>query len=168
MNDPLLVRGLERVRDLTSDRDRLGHRYRSPRDPAGQRFAFHKLQHQRADAAAFLDAVDRGDVRMLEGGEGLRLALEPRETVRVGRNGLRENLERDIALEPRVVRSIDLSHAARSQGGDDLVRPNADTRTERHQESTILHDGPRAATPAPTRSRVRRRLPCCRRRTTHQ
>src|SRR5688500_14171872 len=69
---------------------------------------------------------------MFERRKRLRFALEPRETFGIGGNGFRQELEGDIALEPRIARLVDLSHAAGSEQGDDLIRPDAETRTERH------------------------------------
>ena len=40
----------------------------------------------------------RGDVRMIERGEDLRFALEPREALRIGAK-LGQDLERDVAIE---------------------------------------------------------------------
>jgi len=73
-----------------------------------------------------------GDVRLLLDGAFDVPSPAKSQTFGVGCNGFRQKLERDIALEPRVARPVDLSHAARSKRGDDLVRPDAKTRTERH------------------------------------
>ena len=54
-------------------------------------------------------------------GDGLRLALEARERVRVLRQPLGQDLDRDRPAEPRVPRPVDLSHPARAQGRQDLV-----------------------------------------------
>ncbi|MBE3073715.1 MAG: hypothetical protein IMZ75_02035 [Actinobacteria bacterium] len=54
-----------------------------------------------------------------------RFALEPREGNRVRRQRLGQDLDRDVATEFRVPRPIDLAHAARADGGDDLIRPEA-------------------------------------------
>jgi len=40
----------------------------------------HQLHHQRTQVAGFLEAVNLRDVRMIEAGEHLRLAIEPGET----------------------------------------------------------------------------------------
>ena len=55
-------------------RTRFTDRHRSARDPIGQRLAVDELQHQAADAVSFLEAVNRSDVRMIERGQGARLA----------------------------------------------------------------------------------------------
>ena len=38
---------------------------------------------------------------------------------------LGQDLDRDRAIEPRVARLVDLAHAARAEGGEDLVRAEA-------------------------------------------
>jgi hypothetical protein len=60
---------------------------------------------------------------MVQRGGGTRLLLEPREAVAVVRDGFRENLERDLASQPRVLRPIDLPHPSRAERGEHLVRP---------------------------------------------
>ena len=45
----------------------------------------------------------------------------------------RQNLDRDVALELRVARAIDLAHAAGAEGGEDLVGPETSTGTEGHE-----------------------------------
>ena len=46
MDDALLVRGFERVRDLLRDRQRLVERDRAPRDPLREIVAFDQLHHE--------------------------------------------------------------------------------------------------------------------------
>ncbi len=79
VNDPLLVRGLERVGDLPRNGEGLVDRDRAGRDPFRQRLALHQLQDERSRAARFLEAVDVRDVRMVERRQDLRLALEARQ-----------------------------------------------------------------------------------------
>ena len=76
MDDAVLVRGLERLGDLARDRERLGERQRPARDARREVVALDELHHERADAARLLDAVDGGDVRVIERGEQLGLALK--------------------------------------------------------------------------------------------
>ena len=63
--------------------------------------------------SALLDAVDRGDVRVIQRGEHARFALEARQAIRDRpRTTSRQDLERDVAPQLRVARAIDLAHAA--------------------------------------------------------
>ena len=58
---------------------------------------------------------------MIERGEDLRLALEAGEAVGIGGEGRWQELEGDVAVEPRVARAVDLAHAAGADCRDDLV-----------------------------------------------
>ena len=63
---PLLVRGFERVRDLLRDRQRFVERNRAARDPLRQIVALDEFHHEGVHARRLLEAVDRGDVRMIQ------------------------------------------------------------------------------------------------------
>lgn len=78
------------------------------------------------------DVVDVTDVRVIQGGEGLGLALEPLLQFGIGRDVLRQNFDRDSAVEAGIVGLIDLAHAAGPQGGLDLIRAEAGTGGQSH------------------------------------
>ena len=54
-------------------------------------------------------------LRMVQRGEHPRLALEAREPIRIARQRARQDLDRDVAPELRVVRAVHLTHAARAE-----------------------------------------------------
>ena len=56
----------------------------------------------RAKDGRLLDAVDGGDVGVVEAGEYLRLPREPGEPIRILSKGVRKDLQRDLAVELRV------------------------------------------------------------------
>ena len=85
--------------------------------PLGEVLALDELHDEGADAARLLEAVDRGDVRVLELGEELRLALEAREALGVGGERLGQDLDRDLALQLRVGRAVDDSPIPPSPSG---------------------------------------------------
>ena len=60
---------------------------------------------------------------MVQGSEGVSLALETPEPVRIAREDFREDFDRDIAMQLRVARAIDLAHSAFAQLVEDAVRP---------------------------------------------
>ena len=62
---------------------------------------------------------------MRERGDGLRFALEARAAIRIAGNAGRQDLDRDVAIEPRVARAVDLAHAAGADRGDHLIRPES-------------------------------------------
>ena len=86
MDDPLLVRRFERLRDLLRDRQRLVEWNRAARDALGERRPLDQFHHERrAHRLLFSEAVDGRDVGMIQRGEDLRFALEPREALGVSR-----------------------------------------------------------------------------------
>ena len=76
---------------------------------------------------------DADDVRVGERGDGLRLALEPRAPVGVGGEGSRQDLDGDVALEPRVPGAIDLAHSAFADRREDFVGAQTGGGGERHR-----------------------------------
>ena len=68
----------------------------------GQILALDKLHDERADITRLLEPVDDRDVGVVQRGQGLGFALEPREAIRVGGERLGEDLDRDVAIEPGV------------------------------------------------------------------
>ena len=112
---PRLVCRLQRLGDLLRNRQRLIQRDRSLRDPVGEGRPFDQLQHQRPRPLGFLDAVDLGDVGVVEAGEDLRLPREPGEAVRISREGVGQDLQRDLAVELGLGGLPDLPHAAFAQ-----------------------------------------------------
>ena len=53
-----------------------------------------------------LDAVDLRDVRMIERGEHLGFASEPCQPLRIAREGVGEDLQRDDAIELGIARTV--------------------------------------------------------------
>jgi hypothetical protein len=106
MDDALLVRGLERLRDLARDRDRLVLRNRPLRDAIGQRRSFDQLEDQYRLAIELLETMDRGDVGMAERRDDLRFTREAGEAIGVDQM-IGKDLQRDVAPELRVAGAID-------------------------------------------------------------
>ena len=130
MNDPLFMRRFERLRDLLRDRQRLVDRDRPARNALRQVLALDELHHQRTDTVGFFETVDVRDVGMIQRREGLRFAREPREPFGVAREDIGQHLDRDVAIQLRIARAIDLAHAAGAQGGEDLIRAEAKAGVE--------------------------------------
>ncbi len=82
MDDALLMGSVQRLGDLLRDRQRFLDRQRTRFQLFGQRRAFHELQHEAKCGASAaierLESVDGADVGMVECGERLGLAAEPR------------------------------------------------------------------------------------------
>jgi len=123
VQDPLVVGGLEGLGDLGADAQRVGERERAFAEALCERRTGHELEDQEAGVAGFLQAVDGGDVGVVEGGQRLGLASEAGEAFRVGGEGSGEDLEGDVAAEPGVAGAVDLAHAAGAKEGDDVEGP---------------------------------------------
>jgi hypothetical protein len=124
MDDPFLVRRLERLGDLQRDLQRLADRDRAALQPLGQGLTFDQLHDQKVTAVRFLHAVERGDVWVIERGERLGFPLEPRDAIGVRRERVRQDLHCDRAPQFRVACTVDFAHPAYAQRRDDFVEPD--------------------------------------------
>ncbi len=108
----LPVRGAQGVRDLRGDRQRLLQRQRPFLQALRERLPGEVLHHEEHLALVIADVVERADVRVVQAGDGLRLALEASAAFGVGTEFGQQNLDRDRAVEPRVAGLVDLAHPA--------------------------------------------------------
>ena len=129
VDNPFFVGDVEGLGDLPRDAQRVTNGKpralrlltRDIREGVGKRLPVHELENQEPDAFGFLEAIDRADVRMIQRGEHPRLPLEAREPLGVARECVRQEFDRDIALELRVARAVHLTHAARTEQGLHLI-----------------------------------------------
>ena len=119
MDDALLVGGLQSLGDLLRDRQRLVEREAAPGDPVGERSP--STSSRTSARGVVLDPVDRGDVRMIERREHLRLAWK-----RARRSGSSAKASGSTLIATSrfslvsLARS-DLAHTARRRGRRVLV-----------------------------------------------
>ena len=122
VHDAALVRGLERVGDVAGNAQGVRQWQRGRRQAIGQRGPLHQLHHDGPlGRPGVLEAVDGGDVGMAQCRERPGLALEPREPLSITSEGGRQNLDRDVAIEPGVACAKHLPHAALAEERLDLV-----------------------------------------------
>ena len=76
MDDSLLMRLVEGVRDLDGNLQCLVQRERTLLEPCGQCLAFEVRHDQVVRAVYAADVVDAADTRMVQRGDSARLALE--------------------------------------------------------------------------------------------
>ena len=69
------------------------------RDALRQIVTFDEFHHEGGQAPALFEAVDCGDVRMVQRPEHFRFALKTREPIGIDRNRRRQDLDRDLTLE---------------------------------------------------------------------
>ncbi len=121
VRDPLLVRGGDGVGERDGDVEDAIERPAGSRDELAERFPAHELHRDEPHAAAVLDRVDRDDIGVIDGGDGLRFALEALAEFGFGNGKRRQSFEGDVTPEPGVFSEIDLAHASASKEADDAV-----------------------------------------------
>lgn len=76
-------------------------------------YRFARSTHQENAASILLrtkrDQVDGDDIRVVEGGDGLRLALESFATIGLRGKRCGQHLDRNLSFEPRVGGVVDLA-----------------------------------------------------------
>ena len=112
MDDALAMRLVERVGDLGGDLQRLVERKRPFLEARGQRLAVEMRHDEVVRAVDVPDVVDAADVRMVQRGDGPRLAFETRAQIGIAGDVTRQDLDRDGAIEARVAGLVDLAHPA--------------------------------------------------------
>jgi len=146
VDDPLLVRGGQRLGDGHREVPQHLERHATGRDQRIQRLALDQLHREERRRTDLLDGMNGDDVRMVQRGNRVGLALEAAPVVLVV--GL-QDLQRDVALQPAVVGAIDLAHPAGAEQGEDLVGAETLTGVQGHDEEDELYrSGPAAAHPA--------------------
>ena len=123
MDDALLVRFFQGLGDLPGHGDGLIDGNRAAAQPLRQVVAGHEFHHQAHRSIRLFEAVDGGDVGMIQGGEDLRLAPEPAHALDVLSESGGKDLDRDVTPELRIVRAEDFAHASGSDGCEDLIGP---------------------------------------------
>ena len=96
------------------------------------------------------------DVRVIQRRQRPRFTFESRQALWIGREGLGQDLDGDVAPEVGIARAIHLAHATRAEQADDLVMGQAGTGGEalgvggRHWDVGILREArPTARRPPP-------------------
>jgi hypothetical protein len=130
MNDVPLVRGIKRLGDLPRDRQRVADRNCPAPDPLCQVFTFDQFHHQRGATSTLFEAMDVGDVRVVQRREELCFPLETRKALGIIGERIRQNLDCHIAFQLSVPRTPHFAHAAHADLGGDFVRAEARTGSQ--------------------------------------
>ncbi len=69
---------------------------------------------------------------MVERGEQLGFALKPRKSIGIAGKRVRQDLDRDLALQPRIACAIHFSHSAAADQGDHFIRSETGAGGETH------------------------------------
>ncbi len=121
MDDPAFVGGPHRVGQRNGNLEQLRQRQAAGRDEVAERPALDEFHREEVNPVRLLDAVERDDVRVVEGGDGLGLAPEAMEPVGIGRGLRRERLQRHHAAQLKVLGGVDVPHAAVAEGPHDAI-----------------------------------------------
>ncbi len=121
MDDASFVRGFQGVGDLASNGQGFVYWDCPLRDALSQRRPLDQLEHQRPYAVLLFQAVDAGDVGMVQRGKDFGLTLEPGQALGVIREQVGQDFEGHIPAELRVPGAIHLAHAALADLGGDLI-----------------------------------------------
>ena len=156
VDEPLRVRGVERVGDLRGDRDRARRLERALATQQRLQVGPVDVAHRDEEAAVGLARlVDRDDVRVVEARGEPRLAEHPLAEPFVVGEALAQQLQGDRALEPHVERAVHLAHAAAPGKSADLVAGDELTRRNPsfycHRPSRVVVAGCTIAVPDATR-----------------
>ena len=118
------MRRIQRVRRLDGQIQQFVELERCTVDPFLESLAFQVLHHQERPALVAVDIVERADVRMVQRGDGARLALKALHCRPVRGHGLRQKLHRHRAPQARILGLINDAHAAATQHREDPVVRN--------------------------------------------
>ena len=132
VDDAGAMGGGHRLCDLAAERDHVIDRQCAARQSILEGLALEVLHDQEVHAVLGADVVERADVRMAELRDRPRLAPQPLTQQRILGELPRQHLDRHLALEARVARAIDLSHAALAAQRHDLVGTQASAWCQRH------------------------------------
>ena len=121
MDQPLAVRGVQRLADVAHHLHPLDARHRLR--GLAQRLAVDELERDERVAVELADAVDLADVRMLDARLGPRLLHQPARQVGAG---VAHDLQRDVAPEAWVEGLVDLAHAAATEQSEHLIALGGD------------------------------------------
>ncbi len=122
VHDAALVRVREGARHLDEDLTDLARGERAARGQHGRQWlAAQKLHDEIDHPAGFADAVNRDDAGVLELGGRTGLALEPLDELLVEREGERQDLDGDFAIELGFLGLEDDRHPAAAQLVEDFV-----------------------------------------------
>ncbi len=147
MHDALFVRGFDAFGDLLGDVQRLIDGKRAALETPGEILALDQFHRQEALAALLMQAVDRGDVGVVQRGQQLGLAFEAGQPLGAVGEDLREQFDRDVAVERRVGGAPDRTHPALTDLLGQLVVQQSSSGFAGHTVSLNHFRNPRGRPP---------------------
>ena len=137
MHDAGRVRRCQRRGGLDGDLENLAQRQLATLQALAQRFAFDQLRDDVARLVVIADFVNGQDVRVVQRRRRARLLQEAGDALGIGTQALEQELDRHRPAERRIVRLVDLAHAAAAEQGADLVTADGGAGGKRHRAATL-------------------------------
>ena len=131
MDDARVVRRFEPAGDLPADVERFANPKSTASQALSERLPRNELHDEKGMILVLLEAVQRGNVRMIERGEDAGLSFETSQSFGIARNLVGQHLDRDLAPERSIARAIDVAHASCAKEGEDLVATNRPSHPRR-------------------------------------
>ena len=133
MHDAVLVGRFERLgRSAARSAERLVEWNRALRNAIGERLAFDELQNERPHAIGLFEAVDGGDVGVVQRGKHFSLPLEARQAIGIVRPQIGQDFQRHLTMELAVRGPIDLAHPSGANEREDVVCAEASAGNQCH------------------------------------
>ena len=137
MDDALFMGRCQPLRNLYPIVDNFTDRQRAALQPVAKRLALQELRNKVRRSVVQPHLVHGQNIGVIQGGRRTRLLFETAQPVRLGRRKPRQNLDGDVAIQPRVPGAIHLAHASRPNERNDFVVIDELVRTERHLRDYI-------------------------------
>src|ERR1700730_10292066 len=115
MHDAFGVSGIKRVGNFDTQVNQPVNLERTAQYRFPQSLSFQKLQHDEAQATVLPNLVNGADVGMVQSGSGAGFAAKTFERLRVVRDIVGEELQRDEAAQGGVLGAVDNTHPAAAQ-----------------------------------------------------
>ena len=138
VHDAAFVRRGEPAGNLDRIVDHRARRQRPPVHPLAKRLADEQLGDDPGGAVVHADVVDRDDIRVIQAARRASFLFEPALAIGIARECRRQDLDRDLALQLRVARAIDLAHAADAEASEDLESADAIARGRPMEAEAII------------------------------
>ncbi len=122
MDDAFFVGGGKRIRELHGEFHKFASRYGIRAQALTQTFALQEFGNQKGHTLVFTNEVDGKNIGVCKSRCGLSLLAETPQAIGILQIAGMENFYGDVASERGVARSIDLSHSAGAQQGENFVR----------------------------------------------
>jgi hypothetical protein len=122
VNDTFLVRCFQCIGNVHCDIERFIDRNRATLNTVRDRFPFDQFHDEESCVVRFLQIVNGGDVRVVEGCQHFRFPLESTHSIRIARKFVGQDLDGHVAFELSIARPIYFAHPAFAKQSRDFVR----------------------------------------------